>query len=131
MTPIETAFVSLLSIKGPIRGTAQVDYTLWPERSMQPRGAALAAGKVIRGVRHKGYVNSFSDNKLSSYEVTKLGLAALEADRLSAIDTRQLSNWLPSITDSGKTITIENYRFKGDCKAPAHAVKRTSVFVSL
>lgn len=77
MTPIEQTLLKRLASQGPIRGTAQVGYALWPERSMQPQGAALAAGKILRGLRDKGYVASHNESKLSRYEITKQGRVAL------------------------------------------------------
>lgn len=50
---------------------------LWPDRSMQPQGAALAAGKVLRGLPNHRYVESHSESKLSRYEITNKGRAAL------------------------------------------------------
>ena len=91
MSPIECTLIDVLATKGPIRGTAQVGYSLWPDRSMQPQGAAVAAGKVIRGLLDKKYIVSIEDNKLSRYEATQAGRDALEQHRLAAVDTRQLS----------------------------------------
>jgi len=79
MTSIELTLLQCLATKGPIRGTAQVGYALWPDRSMQPQGAALAAGKILRGLRDKGYVASHYESKLSRYEITNPGRAALAA----------------------------------------------------
>lgn len=91
MTPIQRQLLSQLQNVGPIRGTAQVGYALWPDRSMQPQGAAVAAGKIIRALREFGYVEVGSDNKLAVYSLTVTGAAALEADRLSLADDRQRS----------------------------------------
>ena len=77
MTPIEQTLLQRLASQGPIRGTAQVGYALWPKRSMQPQGAALAAGKILHGLRDKGYVASHSESKLSRYEITNQGRVAL------------------------------------------------------
>ena len=44
---------------------------------MQPQGAALAAGKVLRGLRDSGYIESYFESKLSRYEITSKGRAAL------------------------------------------------------
>jgi hypothetical protein len=77
MTSIEHTLLRCLASQGPIRGTAQVGYALWPDRSMQPQGAALAAGKILRGLRNKGYVASYSESKLSRYEITNRGRTAL------------------------------------------------------
>jgi len=77
MTPIEQALLHRLATTGPIRGTAQVGYALWPDRTMQPQGAALAAGKILRGLRDSGYVDSHYESKLSRYEITDQGRAAL------------------------------------------------------
>jgi len=90
-TPIERALVKLLVDNGSIRGTAQVGYALWPERAMQPQGAALAAGKVLRGLRDRGIIDSHFDAKLSRYEVTASGREALVADLKEAVDGRQLT----------------------------------------
>jgi hypothetical protein len=56
MTLIEHTLLRCLASQGPIRGTAKVGYALWPDRPMQPQGAALAAGKILRGLRDKGKV---------------------------------------------------------------------------
>jgi hypothetical protein len=77
MTLIEQTLLRCLATQGPIRGTAQVGYALWPDRSMQPQGAALAAGKILRGLRDKGYVDSHYESKLSRYEITTQGHVAL------------------------------------------------------
>ncbi len=89
-TKIETALIELLS-KGAIRGTAHVGYALWPERKMQPQGAALAAGKILRGLRDRGAVESHYESKLSRYEVTAAGLEALAEDVRELADERQLN----------------------------------------
>jgi hypothetical protein len=87
-TPIERALVTLFVDSGPIRGTAQVGYALWPERAMQPQGAALAAGKVLRDC---GIIDSHFEAKLSRYVVTANGREALAADLKEAVDERQLT----------------------------------------
>lgn len=79
MTLTELTLLQCLATQGPIRGTAQVGYALWPDRSMQPQGAALAAGKILRGLRNKGYVASHYESKLSRYEMTNPGRTALAA----------------------------------------------------
>ena len=90
-TPIERTLVELLVEHGAIRGTAQVGYALWPDRAMQPQGAALAAGKVLRGLRDRGTIDSNFDDKLSRYVVTASGREALAADLQESIDARQLT----------------------------------------
>jgi len=77
MTSIEQTLLQRLASQGTIRGTAQIGYALWPDRSMQPQGAALAAGKILRGLCDKGYVASHSESKLSRYEITNQGRVAL------------------------------------------------------
>jgi len=77
LTPIEINLLNLLNKSGSIRGTAQVGYALWPERIMQPQGAALAAGKVLRRLRDSGFVTSSVDNVLSRYDITENGRLAL------------------------------------------------------
>lgn len=90
-TTIEKTLIVLLAEKGSIRGTAHVGYALWPERRMQPQGAALAAGKVLRGLRDRGFVISYCDDVLSRYEVTASGREALAADVKKAEDLGQLN----------------------------------------
>jgi hypothetical protein len=90
-SPIERTLVALLIDGGPIRGTAQVGYALWPDRSMQPQGAALAAGKVIRRLHDTGAIERHVDATLARYEVTAIGRAWLAADLLESVDVRQLS----------------------------------------
>jgi hypothetical protein len=77
MTSIELTLLQRLSSQGPIRGTAQVGYRLWPDCSMQPQDAALAVGKILRDLRDKGYVASRYESKLSRYEITNQGRVAL------------------------------------------------------
>jgi len=91
MTAMEALLVGLLVRQGSIRGTAHVGYALWPDRRMQPQGAALAAGKIIRGAVDKGYVASIPENKLSRYEATVSGTIALTQYQASLVDERQHS----------------------------------------
>lgn len=78
MSPIQRQLLGQLKDLGPIRGTTRVGYALWPDRSMQPQGAAVAAGKIIRALRELGYIQVGSDNKLAVYSLTVTGDAALE-----------------------------------------------------
>ena len=55
---LERKLVALLAQGGSIRGTAQVGYAIRPEREKRPQGAALAAGKVLRGLRDRGAIAS-------------------------------------------------------------------------
>lgn len=71
MTSIERTLLRCLATQGPIRGTAQVGYALWPDRF------DAAAGKILRGLRDKGYVASHYESKLSRYEITNQGRVAL------------------------------------------------------
>ena len=77
MTLIEHTLLRCLASQGPIRGTAQVGYALWPDRPILPQGAALAAGKILRGLRDKGCVASYGESTLSRYEITNQGRTAL------------------------------------------------------
>lgn len=71
MTLIEHTLLRCLASQGPIRGTAQVGYALWPDRPMQPQGAALAAGKNparpsrqrVRGQLQRKYVVALRNNE--------------------------------------------------------------------
>jgi hypothetical protein len=91
MTPIQRQLLGQLKEIGPIRGTAQVGYALWPDRSIQPQGAAVAAGKIIRTLRELGYIQVGSESKLAVYSLSVTGAAALEANIDSLIDDRQRS----------------------------------------
>ncbi len=90
-TPIERTLIALLVNGGQIRGTAQVGYALWPEPVMQPQGAALAAGKVLRGLRDRGLIDSHIEDRLSRYEVTNKGRDTLAEDLQVLVDQRQLT----------------------------------------
>jgi hypothetical protein len=81
MTPIQCQLLGQLKDLGSIRGTAQVGYALWPDRSMQPQGAAVAAGKIIRTLRELGYVQVGCEGKLAVYSLTVTGAAALAVER--------------------------------------------------
>ncbi len=90
LSTIEKFLLNVLSIQ-EIRGTAQVGYALWPDRNMQPQGAALAAGKILRSLRDKGFVSSADREGLSCYAITTSGRFALKEAQESLIDPRQLS----------------------------------------
>jgi hypothetical protein len=85
------SLLALLVDHGPIRGTAQVGYALWPDRTMQPQGAAVAVGGILRRLRTKGFIASVPDSILSRYEVTNNGRAALAAELQDAVDSRQMT----------------------------------------
>lgn len=54
MTSIEQTLLQCLATHGPIRGTAQVGYALWPDRSMQPQGARWPQGRSCAAFAIKG-----------------------------------------------------------------------------
>ncbi|MFC5511130.1 hypothetical protein ACFPOU_08315 [Massilia jejuensis] len=91
LSAIETELVALLEVKGPIHGTAQVGYALWPDREMQPQGAAIAAGGILRRLLDRAYIASALADNRRSYSVTASGIEAREQDRIDAIDPRQLT----------------------------------------
>jgi hypothetical protein len=91
MTPAERKVVRLLLTRGPIRGTAQVGFALWPDREMTPQGAAVAVGGILRRLVNKRYVRSWILDGITVWACTTLGDHAQEMDRLSNIDPRQLS----------------------------------------
>lgn len=91
LSPIENELVALLEKDGPIHGTAEVGYALWPNREMQPQGAAIAAGGILRRLLDRGYIESTLVDDRRSYSVTHSGKNAREQDRLDAIDPRQLT----------------------------------------
>lgn len=91
LSGIEKMLVALLVSGGPIRGTAQVGYALWPDRQLQPQGAAVAVGGILRRLRTMGFIVGYADAKLTRYEVTEAGRAALASDLKEAIDERQLT----------------------------------------
>lgn len=90
LSPIENELVALLG-KSPIVGTAEVGYRLWPNREMQPQGAACAANGILRRLLDRGYIESAQVGDRRSWSVTKTGSDAREQDRLDAIDPRQLT----------------------------------------
>jgi len=87
---IENELVALLE-KGPIVGTAEVGYQLWPDRDMQPQGAACAANGILRRLLDRGYIDSIQVDDRRSWSVTEAGSTAREQDRLDTIDPRQLT----------------------------------------
>lgn len=91
MTPAERKVVRLLLTRGPIRGTAQVGFALWPEREMTSQGAAVAVGGILRRLVNKRYVRCWVQDGATVYACTTLGDHAQEMDRLDTIDPRQLS----------------------------------------
>lgn len=91
MTPSERRVVRLLLTQGPIRGTSQVGYLLWPDREMSPQGAALAVGGILRRLVNKRYVRTWIQDGATVYACTTVGDHAQELDRLDKIDPRQLS----------------------------------------
>ena len=91
LSEIETELVALLETKGPIYGTAEVGFALWPDREMQPQGAAIAAGGILRRLLDRAYIASTLIDNRRSYSVTESGKEAREQDRIDAIDPRQLT----------------------------------------
>lgn len=91
LSAIETELVALLETKGPIHGTAEVGFALWPDREMQPQGAAIAAGGILRRLLDRAYIASTLIDDRRSYSVTESGKEAREQDRIDAIDPRQLT----------------------------------------
>lgn len=90
LSPIENDLVALLE-KGPIVGTAEVGYRLWPDRDMQPQGAACAANGILRRLLDRGYIAPAQVEDRRSWSVTAAGIDAREQDRLDTIDPRQLT----------------------------------------
>jgi len=91
LSPIENELIALLEKNGPIHGTAEVGYALWPDREMQPQGAAIAAGGILRRLLDRAYIESTLVENRRSYSVTASGIEAREQDRIDAIDPRQLT----------------------------------------
>lgn len=91
LSAIETELVAMLEKKGPIHGTAEVGYALWPDRKMQPLGAAIAACGILRRLLDRAYIASALVDNRRSYSVTASGIEAREQDRIDAIDPRQLT----------------------------------------
>jgi hypothetical protein len=91
MTPIQRQLLAHLAANGPVRSTAQIGYALWPDRAMQPQGAAVAAGKVIRGLRTLGFLEVGTEANLAVYDINEAGRSALEAEQLSLADRRQMT----------------------------------------
>jgi hypothetical protein len=90
LSPIENDLVALLE-KGPILGAAEVGHQLWPDREMQPQGAACAVNGILRRLIERGYVEATQVEDRRSYAATPAGREAREQDRLDAIDPRQLT----------------------------------------
>lgn len=91
LSAIESELVALLETKGTIHGTAAVGYALWPDREMEPQGAAIAAGGILRRLLDRAYIAATLVENRRSYSVTESGKEAREQDRLDAIDPRQLT----------------------------------------
>lgn len=91
MTSIQLQLLAHLAANGPVRGTAQVGYALWPDRAMQPQGAAVAAGKVIRALRTLGFLEVGTEANLAVYDINEGGRAALQAEQLTLADQRQMT----------------------------------------
>lgn len=91
LSPIETDLVALLEKNGPIYGTAGVGYALWPDREMQPQGAAIAASRILRRLLDRAYIASTLVGDRRTCSVTASGIEAREQDRIDAIDPRQLT----------------------------------------
>lgn len=91
LSSIETELVALLESKGPIRGTAEIGHALWPDRDIQPQGAAIAAGGILRRLLDRAYIEFALVDNRRVYSVTQSGKAAREQDRLDTIDSRQLT----------------------------------------
>ena len=87
---IEQRLLSVLAEKGPIRGTAQVGFALWPDRFMQPQGAAFAASNVIRMAHEHQLITLHTDLDRIRYEITQLGREALATAIKASKDERQL-----------------------------------------
>lgn len=90
LSSIENELVALLE-QGPIVGTAEVGYRLWPDREMQPQGAACAANGILRRLFDRGYIESAQVEDRRSWSVTNAGREAREQDRLDTIDPRQMT----------------------------------------
>lgn len=90
LSQIENDLVALLE-RGPIVGTAEVGYHLWPDREMQPQGAACAANGILRRLLDRGYIDSDQVGDRRRWRVTTAGSHAREQDRIDAIDPRQLT----------------------------------------
>lgn len=90
LSPIENDLVALLE-RGPIVGTAEVGYHLWPDRDMQPQGAACAANGILRRLLDRGFIDSDQVGDRRRWCVTAAGSDAREQDRIDAIDPRQLT----------------------------------------
>ena len=90
LSSIENDLVALLE-RGPIVGTAEVGYHLWPDREMQPQGAACAANGILRRLLDRGYIDSDQVGDRRRWCVTTAGSDAREQDRIDAIDPRQLT----------------------------------------
>lgn len=90
LSQIENDLVALLE-RGPIVGTAEVGYHLWPDREMQPQGAACAANGILRRLLDRGYIDSDQVGDRRRWRVTAAGSDARAQDRIDAIDPRQLT----------------------------------------
>lgn len=76
---------------------------------MQPQGAALAAGKVLRGLRDKEYVASHYESKLSRYEITNQGRIAL-AEQSGLNRTEKIINYEETSFQPGATDCLISFR---------------------
>lgn len=87
LSSIEKRVLSLL-VQGHVIGTSNVGYRVWPQRRMQPQGAALAAGNVLKRLRDRGLVASTEQGDQARHEITSLGQRELAA--VAEDDARQL-----------------------------------------
>ena len=90
LSKIERQLLKMLIAEGPLYGTAQVGYQLWADREMEPQGAAVAAGGVLRRLIEREYICQERAGGVSKYTVTDNGIIALDQALLSDIDPRQL-----------------------------------------
>ena len=90
LSKIERQLLKLLIDDGPLYGTAQVGYHLWADRDMEPQGAAVAAGGVLRRLIERDCICQERAGGVSKYVITDHGIIALDQALMSDIDPRQL-----------------------------------------
>lgn len=91
LSAVEEKVLHILLQSGPIFGTAQVGHALWPERPLQPQGAAIAVGGILRRLAERGLVGISRVGPVAQYSVTIAGACAHTAALQERVDHRQLT----------------------------------------
>jgi len=86
---IEKIILRVIIEQGSITGTSTVGFAIWPNRNIQPQGAAAGAGRFLRRLIDRGFVITTQDHTaLPCYRVTSIGHQVWKDE---TIDSRQMS----------------------------------------